>query len=131
MEGYLERMKNIPCRYFEQSAKDSAPDYKFKCQFGNNCHYLHIHPDTKEPYIFSQEEMKPKGGQGRRAGRAQLLADIAMEMLFSDEFTHGGDDWLDEDGDEDDFGDELVFEADFMGLSNNDFEDFGYDYSWE
>lgn len=83
------------------------------------------------PYIFSQEELKPKGGPGR-AGRAQLLADMAMmEMLFSDEFTHGGDDWLDEDRDEDDFGDQLVFEAEFMGLSYNDFEDFGYDYGWE
>ncbi|CZR57860.1 uncharacterized protein PAC_07749 [Phialocephala subalpina] len=131
VDGYLGRMKNIPCRYFEQSAKDSAPDYKFKCQFGNNCHYSHTHPDTKEPYVFSQQELKPER-TSRRADRARLLADMAMmEMLFSDDFSYGGEDWLDEVQDDDDFGDQLVFEAEFTGLSYNDIEDFGYDYGWE
>jgi hypothetical protein len=36
VDGYLGRLKTIPCRYFEQSIKDSSPEYKFKCQFGNS-----------------------------------------------------------------------------------------------
>jgi len=142
VDGYLGRLKTIPCRYFEQSIKDSSPDYKFKCQFGNNCHYLHTHPTTKEPYTFSEEELRPRRRLPKRA-RAQFLQEMAiLEMLFSDSAAEQGSDvgWLDEDNDdedddEDDFGDELLFEREFLMLSDLDFDGLGmhydYDYGWD
>jgi hypothetical protein len=56
-----------------------------------------------------------------------------MEMLFSDLATgyDSDDEWLDTAEEDDDFGDHLVFEAEFLGLSSTDFDDFGYDYGWE
>lgn len=130
VERYLGRLRTIPCKHFEKSINDSAPpDYKFKCQFGNHCHYSHAHPITKEPYIFSEEEL-----QRRRKPRmrAQMLDEMAIiEMLFNNltaDYLSTDDDG---DGDEfdevDDFEDRIVFEAEFFGLSD-DFDDFGYDY---
>ncbi|KUJ15113.1 uncharacterized protein LY89DRAFT_736168 [Mollisia scopiformis] len=115
-DGYLRRLKTIPCRYFEQSAMDTAPDYKFKCQFRNHCHYSHIHPVTKEPYTFPPGELQPR----RRHRRGRLLDEMAiMEMLFSDLAVY--DEWVDVEE-----GDDVV---EFMGLGEVD--DFGYDYAWE
>lgn len=134
VDVYLGRLKTIPCRYFEESIERTEPDYKFKCKFGNNCHYSHIHPVTKEQYVFSEEELRPPP-RPRRRNRAQILEDVAiMEMLWND-FTDGYlsvDAWFDEDEDEgDDFGDHLAFEQEFLDISSNDFDDFGYDYGWD
>ena len=54
-------------------------------------------------------------------------------MLFSDLATgyDSDDERLDTAEEDDDFGDHLVFESEFLGLSSNDFDDFGYDYRWE
>ncbi len=56
-----------------------------------------------------------------------------MEMLFNDMNVghHGGDEWNDTIEDDDDFGDHFVFETEFVGLSDNEFDDFGYDYGWD
>jgi E3 ubiquitin-protein ligase makorin len=138
VDGYLARLKTIPCRYFSQSAKDSSPEYKFKCQFGNGCHYAHTHPITKQPYIFSKEELlrsRPRQPRRRdRISRLQFMDEMAiMEMLFGD-LAVGGE-WVDED----DFGDQhLIFERDLSGVGVSDFDldldfedSFGYDWAWE
>lgn len=134
VNGYLGRLKTIPCQYFEKSIKDTSPNYKPKCQFGNHCHYLHIHPDTGEPYKFSEEELRTRRRPGRR--RAQLLDEMMiMEMLFNDIVAYQNEDeWVDEDDDEngdDDFEEHLVFESEFLGLGEDDFDDFGWDYGWD
>jgi E3 ubiquitin-protein ligase makorin len=123
VDRYPGCLKTIPCKHFEQSIKDSTPpDYKFKCQFGNHCHYSHTHLITKDPYIFSEEELQRRRKPQRRA---QLLEEVAiMEMLFND-LTVG---YLIEDENEDE--DHLDFEAEFFGLYD-DFDDFGYDYGWD
>jgi len=144
VNGYLARLKEIPCRYFEQSVKDSdsTAGLKFKCQFGNSCHYAHTHPITKEPYIFSKEELlrsRPRLARRRIDRTAQFLDEMAiMEMLFSDMAVayNSGDEWVDEDEDEEDgfgFGDQhMGFEAGFVGLGSSDFDDdFAYDWAWE
>jgi E3 ubiquitin-protein ligase makorin len=141
VDGYLARLNTIPCRYFEQSIKDSdssTGEYKFKCQFGNGCHYAHTHPTSKEPYVFSEEELlqSRRRRPRRRIDRAaQFLDEMAiMEMLFSDLAVgyQSNDEWVDEEDEDDDFGDHhLVFETEFMGLESGDFEDeFGYDFAW-
>jgi hypothetical protein len=130
VERYLGRLRTIPCKHFEKSINDSAPpDYKFKCQFGNHCHYSHAHPITKEPYIFSEEEL-----QRRRKPRmrAQMLDEMAIiEMLFNnltaDDLSTDDDGDGDEFDEVDDFEDHIVFEAELFGLSD-DFDDFRYDY---
>jgi E3 ubiquitin-protein ligase makorin len=133
VDRYLGRLKTISCKHFEQSIKDSTPpNYKFKCQFGNHCHYLHTHPITKDPYIFSEEELERRRKPRRRA---QLLDEIAvMEMLFGG--LTAGYISVDEDAEEeelDNFEGHPVFEADFFGLCDDfdDFDDFGYDYGWD
>jgi E3 ubiquitin-protein ligase makorin len=141
VSGYLARLKTIPCRYFEQSIQDSVD--KFKCQFGNSCHYAHIHPVTKQPYVFSKEELlrsRPKQPRRGRVSRSQFMDEMAiMEMLFSDLAVR--EEWVDEDDldGEDDFGDQrLIFERDLSGLEGSAFDfdldfddDFGYDWPWE
>ena len=102
---------------------------RLNCGFGNNCHYAHINPDTKEPYIFSQEELNTmKAGHARKKRRdrdrmAQQemafivsgLAPLSLEDVYSD---------IDEDeyfgiGPADDFGDQPNFDilSDFFGPS--------------
>lgn len=87
INGYLARLKTIPCQYFEASVKCRQESYAFKpvCRFGNDCHYAHIHPVNRQPYIFSSaelDEMKSKRRVKRRAQR--LLAEQFMveEMLL-------------------------------------------------
>jgi E3 ubiquitin-protein ligase makorin len=80
--GYLEKLKIVPCRYFEESAKETAPDYKFQCPFTNHCHYSHIHPLTKEPYTFTHNEIKNRRERGRRRGQSLEL--VLMEQMFED-----------------------------------------------
>ncbi len=144
VDGYLGRLKTIPCRYFKESGDDTAPDYKFKCPFGNSCHYSHTHPITKEPYTFSKEELKPQR-RIRRRGGGQFLGDMAMmEILFGDLAVgyHSGDDWADTaEEEDDDFGvDQFVFQAaDFLGNPGQEFDlsgisdddDVGYGLEWD
>ncbi len=88
---------------------------------------------------FSEEELRPRRRPPKRA-RAQFLEEMAiLEMLFSDFAAEHGSDvgWLDEEEeeDEDDFGDELLFEREFLGLSGLDFDGsemhYDYDYGWD
>ena len=103
-----------------------------------------MHPVTKQPYIFSKEELlrsRPKQPRRRdRISRLHFMDEIAiMEMLFSDLAV--GEEWVDEDDldAEDDFGDQhLIFESDLVGLGGSDLnldldfdDDFGYDWAWD
>jgi E3 ubiquitin-protein ligase makorin len=125
VERYLSRLKTIPCRYFEQSIKDSAaPEYKFKCQFGNSCHYSHKNPTTEEPYTFSQEELDRMKRKTRRPGRARMLEDMAiMEMLFADLSTgYNGNEEPGSEIQDDDMFAEILYEPEFPEIS---FDEFG------
>ncbi|KAK2739658.1 hypothetical protein FQN57_006491 [Myotisia sp. PD_48] len=65
IDEYLAHLRRIPCRYFEEGVKRwrgvrvRNPWAQFRpiCYFGNDCHYAHIHPTTKEQYIFSDAEL--------------------------------------------------------------------------
>ncbi|EEP82334.1 predicted protein [Uncinocarpus reesii 1704] len=90
IQGYLEKLKKIPCRYFEEESKrlrvavaafeagdtdvQSLTKLKFRprCGFANQCHYAHIDPVTNKPYIFSQLEIK-RMKRKRLEERAQQL----------------------------------------------------------
>lgn len=109
-EGYLGRLKTIPCRYFEESARETAPEYKFKCPFTNHCHYLHIHPVTNEPYTFTQSEISNRRERGRR--RLRIAEQLAMVQLIL-EGTPGGED---------------IEVMEVLGFAD---DDFFYDYAWE
>ncbi|KAF3491225.1 uncharacterized protein GIQ15_00742 [Arthroderma uncinatum] len=65
IKEYTRNMKTIPCRYFEAAVKSwkakvkretergkKEPPFRPVCFFVNKCHYAHIHPITKKPYIF-------------------------------------------------------------------------------
>jgi E3 ubiquitin-protein ligase makorin len=85
VERYLARLKTLPCRYFEESIKNSAPGFMPKCKFGNRCHYLHSHPVTKQPYVFSAKELeRPRKFNGNRRG---VLDQIAMIGIILDELS--------------------------------------------
>ncbi|EER26665.1 hypothetical protein D8B26_002937 [Coccidioides posadasii str. Silveira] len=76
IQGYLSRLKKIPCRYFNEevrrwreaitrfetghTASQPLPELSFQpqCYFANECHYAHTDPLTNEPYIFSQLEIR-------------------------------------------------------------------------
>ncbi|KAH0544369.1 hypothetical protein FGG08_001510 [Glutinoglossum americanum] len=106
LKGYLANLKQIPCRYFEESVsterlihvqraeriraqrrrrsgfrRDEPPDSRIltqlhpKCRFGNECHYAHLDPVTKEPFIFSTGQL-----QQMRLDRARL-PDRAADRL--------------------------------------------------
>ena len=84
VDGYLSRLKTIPCRYFQQSVEDSKRNFRPKCRFGNSCHYAHTHPVTKEPYIFSDEE-KRRTCRKPRQDRAWYFEEMMlMERMFND-----------------------------------------------
>ncbi|OAX81528.1 hypothetical protein ACJ72_04136 [Emergomyces africanus] len=86
IDGYLARLKVIPCRYFEESIQrwqelpiienpDPAvggivyPAFSGECLFGNECHFAHNHPLTKAPYIFTSKEIASmkRANHARRA----------------------------------------------------------------
>lgn len=63
---YLEKLKKIPCRYFEEgirrwrtrtASSSSAVPFRPMCFFGNRCHYAHTQPISGEPYVFSDQEL--------------------------------------------------------------------------
>ena len=68
INAYLDRLKNIPCKYFEEGVKRwrdaqrrsllDTPEFRPVCYFGNTCHYAHKHPVSNEPYVFSPEELE-------------------------------------------------------------------------
>ncbi|KAF4624335.1 hypothetical protein G7Y89_g13833 [Cudoniella acicularis] len=103
VDGYLSKLKTIRCRYFEESIEKSAPEFKPKCQFGNTCHYLHIHPITKEQYTFSQEELnqfrrrRPKQ-RSTRSRTSTIEQMLIMDMLFNEMALEyeSADDWDDD-----------------------------------
>ncbi|KKZ62826.1 hypothetical protein EMCG_02821 [[Emmonsia] crescens] len=86
IDRYLARLKVIPCRYFEESIQrwrelpiienpDPVvggllhPAFSGECLFGNECHFAHIHPVTKAPYIFTRKEITSmkRANHARRA----------------------------------------------------------------
>ncbi|OJD22940.1 hypothetical protein ACJ73_05707 [Blastomyces percursus] len=86
IDKYLARLKVIPCRYFEESIQrwrdlpiienpDTEvggvlhPEFSGECLFGNECHFAHIHPITKVPYIFTKKEISSmkRANHARRA----------------------------------------------------------------
>lgn len=93
---YLDKLKELPCRYFEEGVKrwrqavaqaqaanpgsePTIPEFQPRCYFANECHYAHTNPITKGPYIFSPEEVvsmdqKRKGRQARQR-RGQIPGD--------------------------------------------------------
>ncbi|PGG95259.1 hypothetical protein AJ79_10159 [Helicocarpus griseus UAMH5409] len=87
IDKYLARLKAIPCRYFEESiqrwqalplVEDPStgcllpPKFSGECLFGNECHFAHIHPLTKEPYIFTKKEITTM----KRANHARRAREI-------------------------------------------------------
>jgi E3 ubiquitin-protein ligase makorin len=88
INNYLARLKTIPCRYFENSVKDQNEPSAFKpvCRFGNDCHYAHSHPITRQPYVFSSAELdavKDKRLLNRRRARNRLAEQIlTAEMML-------------------------------------------------
>jgi len=106
INGYLDRLKRIPCQYFEESVKqqDGSSSFKPICKFGNDCHYAHMHPVTGLPHIFSSIEldtikMKRRRRAPRSAERAALTAQWMMIRLAAlDLDLSDGDDDDDEDG---------------------------------
>ncbi|KLJ09358.1 hypothetical protein EMPG_15221 [Blastomyces silverae] len=86
IDRYLARLKEIPCRYFEESIQRWRdlpiienpdlevggllhPSFSGECLFGNECHFAHIHPITKVPYIFTKKEITSmkRANHARRA----------------------------------------------------------------
>ncbi|PGG96202.1 hypothetical protein GX51_07943 [Blastomyces parvus] len=86
IDRYLTRLKVIPCRYFEESIQRWRelpiienpdpevggllhPSFSGECLFGNECHFAHIHPITKEPYTFTRQEISSmkRANHARRA----------------------------------------------------------------
>ncbi|EQL34362.1 hypothetical protein BDFG_03720 [Blastomyces dermatitidis ATCC 26199] len=86
IDRYLARLKVIPCRYFAESIQrwrdlpiienpDTEvggllhPEFSGECLFGNECHFAHIHPITKVPYIFTKKEISSmkRANHARRA----------------------------------------------------------------
>jgi hypothetical protein len=110
INDYLDRLKRIPCRYFEESVKQQLDSSTFRpsCRFGNDCHYAHMHPITGQPHVFSSAELdtiKNKQNLNRRRARqrsaerflaAQMiilgLADLNLRMSSFDE-EEEDDDW--------------------------------------
>ncbi|EEH20172.2 hypothetical protein PABG_02431 [Paracoccidioides brasiliensis Pb03] len=110
IDKYLARLKGIPCRYFELSIQrwrelpaienldPNASDnrqakFSGECLFGNECHFAHIHPITKAPYVFSKKEislMKRANHERRsrairralrrRTGRAFIVSEHRREL---------------------------------------------------
>ncbi|WEW54907.1 zinc finger, C3HC4 type (RING finger) domain containing protein [Emydomyces testavorans] len=76
IQGYLSKLKKIPCRYFEEEVKRwreavaafdagevesclvSPLRFRPRCFFANQCHYAHIDPATNKPYTFSPQEIR-------------------------------------------------------------------------
>ena len=88
INDYLARLKTIPCRYFEDSVRQQHESSAFKpvCRFGNDCHYAHTHPITRQPYIFSSAELdaiKDKSILSQRRARHRLTEQIlTAEMML-------------------------------------------------
>lgn len=88
INDYLARLKTIPCRYFEESVKQQRQSSTFRlvCRFGNDCHYAHNHPITRQPYIFSSAELdaiKDNQSLNRRRARHRLAERIlTTEMML-------------------------------------------------
>lgn len=93
IQGYLAKLKKIPCRYFEDEVKrwrekvaraearnggsassTRPPKFVPKCSFANKCHYAHLDPITKEPYVFSASEIRDMKRR-RHEQRARELRD--------------------------------------------------------
>jgi E3 ubiquitin-protein ligase makorin len=136
VDRYLSRLQNIPCRYFEQSVEDTMPDFRPKCKFGNSCHYAHRHPLSKEPYIFSEEEINRSRRRRRpRQPRYDPAVELAvMESLIAGLSFYDSDDLLDDMGCE--FDDDLaLFESGDLGFSFGaevDFEEDEFEgYFWD
>lgn len=78
IQNYLRRKKQIPCKYFEdcvsrwrdynaqrnaQVMLNHSPPrqdtpFRPRCRFANDCHYAHLHPETRQPYVFSAEDLR-------------------------------------------------------------------------
>ncbi|KAH8668280.1 hypothetical protein BGZ60DRAFT_515670 [Tricladium varicosporioides] len=100
--GYLAKLKTVKCMYFEDSIKKSAPRFKPECKFGNACHYSHQHPDTKEPYVFTKEQLSgyhkkartrfrpriPPAGQGVYADQIRRFEDSLEESNIAPDAIH-------------------------------------------
>ncbi|EEH40004.2 hypothetical protein PAAG_02193 [Paracoccidioides lutzii Pb01] len=110
IDKYLARLKGIPCRYFELSIQrwralpaienldpnasgNRQAKFSGECLFGNECHFAHIHPITKTPYVFSKKEislMKRANHERRsrairralrrRTGRAFIVSEHRREL---------------------------------------------------
>jgi E3 ubiquitin-protein ligase makorin len=108
------------------------PDFKPKCQFGNSCHYSHTHPVTSEPYIFSQEELHHCRRSKNQQYRARILEQMRMmEMLFSDLGVgyESDEEWGSEMvPDDNELIVDALYESGFLGISDGDFDAYGYDY---
>ncbi|KAG0653103.1 RING-type E3 ubiquitin transferase makorin-1 [Hyphodiscus hymeniophilus] len=133
VDRYLRRLGNIPCRYFEKSVKNVAEamhNFRPKCKFGNDCHYAHKHPVTKEPYIFSEAELKIRRRKPRERGLEYSAEDMAiMEEIFNAFGVDGYE--SDELGCDDD--DLTFFEEGSVGFGfglDMEFEEFD-DFGWE
>ncbi|KAI5289012.1 hypothetical protein KEM52_000944 [Ascosphaera acerosa] len=88
---YLQQRKAIPCRNFqksvsgwqreqarrargtEQSKRPSKTvPFRGRCQYGNDCLFAHIHPQTGEPYIFTEKDIE-KSNQRDAAKRLRAV----------------------------------------------------------
>jgi E3 ubiquitin-protein ligase makorin len=111
INDYLNCLKRIPCRYFEESVKQGdSSTFNPMCRFGNDCHYAHLHPLTGQPHIFSSTELdtiKKKRTLDRRrarqsAERAMAAQYMMLRMAALDLGTSDDDEEVPDDDDEDD-----------------------------
>lgn len=82
--GYLTKLKSVKCKYFEDSIKKSAPRFKPECKFGNACHYRHEHPDTKEPYVFTKEQLNGYHRKAKARARLRPRPPPAEQDVYAD-----------------------------------------------
>jgi E3 ubiquitin-protein ligase makorin len=110
INDYLNCLKRIPCRYFEESVKQGdSSTFNPICRFGNDCHYAHLHPLTGQPHIFSSTELdtiKKKRTLDRRRARQSaeraMAAQYMMLRMAALDLGTSDDDEVPDDDDEDD-----------------------------
>lgn len=113
------------------------PNLRPKCKFGNGCHYAHKDPITKEPYIFSDEEMHRARRRPRQPRPLYTpgVDEIAMMESIFNAFGGGYDSDVDDWGCEDE-EDLAFFESGSIGFSFSggrgidDFDDFDQDFDY-